>query len=594
MLQQAPRAVSMVVERIRRAGGQGLLVGGSVVDMLQGQTPKDWDIEIYGLGYDRIVSLFSDCQPKTVGKAFGIVKIIVGDLDLDLSIPRRENKVGVGHKGFEVSFDPTMTVKEAARRRDFTINAMALDLSTGQLHDPFGGQRDLAAGILRVTDPQTFVEDPLRALRAMQILARKLKSVDPGTLFLIQSMRGTFGELPKERVLEEFRKLFLKAKYPSIGLQFLHDSRWIEHFPELQALVGLEQHPEWHPEGDVWTHSKMAADEFAAIRHKIPEQDREAMAYGVFLHDLGKAGTTVLPRHVREGTAPAERLYTAYGHDKAGRTPAQSFLKRIGASERTTALSTAVVEEHMQPFNLLQGEAAGSAYLRLAKRMQAAGGDLTHLGYMSHCDACATGKPHRHPDQWGSAASTRMFDEAERIARTPSLTEPRIQGRHLVSLGVKPGPSFAPALRAAFEAQLEHPEWTDAQLLAVAIAALPPGAVRAAPNPGYPWLSLPVTEAAARAAASRGVSAVARAPGGFLPAYRKAGGVPARMQTLRHSSGQSWSSRRDGFIARHMAQADVLWEWVGGEERPTRRHLALAVWAYSPDPGRLRRWLSKR
>lgn len=479
MISELPGQVRQVARRIQQAGGRANLVGGAVIDLLQGRTPKDWDIEVFGLGYDRLVQLFSDFNPKLVGASFGIVTIDVDGLDIDLSVPRRDNRTGIGHKGFTVEFDPTMTPREAARRRDFTINSMALDLMTGELLDPFGGLQDLQDGILRVTDPKTFVEDPLRALRAMQLLARKAKTVDPATMRLIRSMKDQFPTLAKERLLEEFRKLFLKAKKPSVGLEFLRESEWIEHFPELQALIGLDQHPDWHPEGDVWTHSKMAADEAAQILHKVKPEFQEALMFGVFLHDLGKAKTTVLPEQVKKGLYPKERLFTAWGHDRAGAPLAVEFLKRLGAPNKLISQVQAVVGEHMQPYSLYSGKAGRGGYLRLAKKMLEAGADLELIGHMSYCDACATGLPHQHYDESKKLPAQRVFDYAAELAAAPTLVEPMVQGRDLIAAGFKPGASFAPALKAAFDAQMDIPGLTKEDLLKIAIEKMP---MRAKPN----------------------------------------------------------------------------------------------------------------
>ena len=224
ILNSIPKQIFVVANHIAAAGGKAVLVGGSVVDLLLGTTPKDWDIEVYGVSYDTLVTKLADYDPKTVGKSFGIIKLSrekCDGIDLDISVPRRDNRVGVGHKDFDCDLDPTMTPKEAAMRRDFTINSMYIDLKAGTLVDYFGGLRDLQRGILSATDPATFVEDPLRALRAMQLLARKAKVVDPSTMALIRTMRGSFPHLSKERVYEEFRKLLMFADKPSIGFNFL-------------------------------------------------------------------------------------------------------------------------------------------------------------------------------------------------------------------------------------------------------------------------------------------------------------------------------------------------------------------------------------
>ena len=218
-----------------------------------------------------------------VGKAFGVLKTVIQDIEIDLSVPRRENKVGIGHKGFEVELDMAMTPLEAGRRRDLTINSMYLNMHNGELVDPFNGLDDLQNGILRATDYNTFVEDPLR-----------------------EKMTDEFYELPAERVFSEWEKLLLKADKPSMGLQFLRDCGWLKHFPELNDLIGCPQNPIWHPEGDVWVHTCMVIDQAAKLRDQLPNSDwRLAFMFGALLHDVGKPSTTT----------PDLR---AYGHDAAG------------------------------------------------------------------------------------------------------------------------------------------------------------------------------------------------------------------------------------------------------------------------------------
>jgi tRNA nucleotidyltransferase (CCA-adding enzyme) len=176
-----PHAVRHAYERLTAAGGRPLIVGGAVVDVIQGRNPKDFDIEVFNLDWEAIKSCFSDYNCKEVGAAFGILTVNMDGVDIDINIPRTDNRVGKGHKGFHAALDPTMSPREAARRRDFTINTLFYDPITGEVVDEWGGLKDLDAGVLRATDPELFVQDPLRALRAMQLLARKAKSVDPAT-----------------------------------------------------------------------------------------------------------------------------------------------------------------------------------------------------------------------------------------------------------------------------------------------------------------------------------------------------------------------------------------------------------------------------
>lgn len=439
----------LAVGRALVQGQQGArvnLVGGAVVDLLRGRRPKDWDLEVFGLSLGEVEARASRLgKANTVGRAFGIVKLALpSGLDLDLSVPRRDNKIGVGHSDIESQLDPRMTDREAARRRDFTINSLAINLKTGKLIDPFGGLKDLQAGVLRATDPKLFVEDPMRAFRAMQLLARKARTVDPSTLRLIRGMKGEFQHLAPERVLEEWRKLLLRSDKPSVGLDFLHDSGWISHFPELAVLESTPQHPDWHPEGDVWTHTKQIADAAAQTRHRVPEGQREAFVFGALLHDVGKPATTVTPRMVAEGLAPKEMLYTAHGHDAKGKEPARRFMERMKASKKTTALAEALVGSHMQPYNLKSGGAGRAAYARLARKIRAAGGDLQLLAVLSQCDACATGQGrHFHlgePD-WEHETSKNLLSWAERVD-TPAAAAPLVKGRDLIKLGHKPGQHF--------------------------------------------------------------------------------------------------------------------------------------------------------
>lgn len=469
---QIPAPIRQIVSRVEQAGGSARLVGGAVIDALHGRTPKDWDIEVFRISFQRLTEIFADKGANMVGAQFGVIKLAAkecGGLDVDINVPRRDNHFGKGHADLMTTFDPRMTVEEAARRRDFTINAMALDLTTGEILDPFGGQADLAAGILRATDADLFVQDPLRALRAMQLLARKCGlngSVDPSTMSLIRSMVDSFPHLAKERVSEEFKKLLMKAPRPSVGLEFLRDSGWIVHFPELNNLIGCEQHPEWHPEGDVWVHSLHTVDSAAWVRDNVdlPEGWAEPFMFGTLCHDVGKPSTTVTPRMVAEGEMPKERLWTAWGHDRAGIPVVKSFLGRMTNEKRLIERTSTIVGEHMQPWNLHQGEAKKPAWKRLHNRIR-----LDVLGWMCKCDSC--GGPHVHigdPD-FEHETSEKCWDHFSEFGDEP--VKPILLGRHLVKAGVKPGPQFKGMLDAAFEAQIEDEHLSVDDLLKVALSS---------------------------------------------------------------------------------------------------------------------------
>jgi tRNA nucleotidyltransferase (CCA-adding enzyme) len=396
-------------------------------------------------------------KPKAAGKAFGIYKLHVDGLDIDVSVPRKDNKVGKGHADFEVEFDPDMTPADAALRRDFTINSMFYDMQEGRVVDPWGGLNDLEFGVLRATEPKKFMEDPLRALRAMQLLARKARRIDPHTLDLIKSMVRHFKSLAKERVFEEWKKLLLKAEKPSMGLEMLRESLWLLHFPELQDLVGNPEHLEWHPEAvpyGTWNHVLHVVDNAARVRDQVDEDCRLAFMFGALLHDVGKPST------VDPATGKAPK------HDRAGAPLAQAFMKRITDDKKLIEQVVAIVGNHMGPFSLSTNSAKPTGWKRLHNRCR-----LDLMGWMSRCDWAAKGavtgdrnvlEPIDHVPSMKCFAYFAEFGKEE-IA-------PILQGRHLIEAGYKPGRMFGAALKAAYEAQLEGQEDVD-ELIKVAVQA---------------------------------------------------------------------------------------------------------------------------
>src|SRR5918911_4293778 len=205
-----PEKVLGLAQQVRAEGGRALLVGGCVRDYLMGGQPKDWDVEVYKIEPARLRELLERFgRVDAVGEAFTVYKV---GHDLDVSLPRRERKMGRGHRAFVIEGDPSMTVEEAARRRDFTVNAILEDPLTGELLDPFGGRRDLERRLLRAVSPETFVEDSLRVLRAAQFAARFGLDIEPQTVELCRAVDLT--DLPAERVWGELEKILLVAPQP--------------------------------------------------------------------------------------------------------------------------------------------------------------------------------------------------------------------------------------------------------------------------------------------------------------------------------------------------------------------------------------------
>ena len=247
---------------------------------------------------------------EPAGRAFPVFKLG----PIDVALPRRESKSGRGHTGFQVDGDPSMSVADAARRRDFTINAISWDPLTGEYLDPFHGRDDLAARRLRVVDPRTFADDSLRVLRALQFAARFECALDDEARTICRAI--ALDDLPAERLWGEFEKLLLAAERPSIGFTLARDLGVVEQIlPEMVPLYDCPQDPEWHPEGDVWTHNLLVIDE---ARRRNADLDRPRLAtvmLAAVCHDLGKPATTAFvdgrwrsPGHEAAGVAPSARL----------------------------------------------------------------------------------------------------------------------------------------------------------------------------------------------------------------------------------------------------------------------------------------------
>src|ERR1041384_3600013 len=263
---QLPSDLRAMLDAIRRVG-RPRLVGGGVRDWLLGLPPKDFDVEVGGVDFETLQHTLAPFgSTDVVGRSFGVIKVRSrpSGEEYDFSLPRRESKTGAGHRGFAVAPDPALSDAEAAARRDFTVNAIALDPLTGEIIDPHGGQRDLAARVLRHTSA-AFVEDPLRVLRAFQLAARFDFTLAPETAALCRSIAHTFSELPIERVWGEWAKWAEKSIRPSSGLTVLEQTDWLKHFPEIAALRSTPQEPEWHPEGDVFTHTQHCLDALAEL-----------------------------------------------------------------------------------------------------------------------------------------------------------------------------------------------------------------------------------------------------------------------------------------------------------------------------------------
>jgi tRNA nucleotidyltransferase (CCA-adding enzyme) len=426
-------ATQLVAELLKSQGARALLVGGCVRDGLLGIPAKDIDIEVYGLDADAVeAALMPHFRLDTVGRAFGV--FILKGLDIDIALPRRESRIGPKHTDFKVEGDPSMSPREAASRRDFTVNAISADPLTGEQLDPYDGVTDLKARTLRHVSP-AFTEDPLRVLRGMQFIARFDLAAAPETIVLCRAL--TPEHLPIERLWEEWKKLLLKGTSISAGLNFLKDCGWLKYFPELESLVGCEQDPKWHPEGDVWTHTRHCLDAYAAERTGDDWEDL-VVGLAVLCHDFGKPDTSY--------TDETGRIRSPR-HDVEGVPVAQRFLERLTRQKKIFEEVLPLVEQHMRPLALYRDGAGDSAVRRLAARVKR----VDRLVRVAHADKY--GRPPIQPD--GFPEGEWLLKKTKALAIQDNAPKPILLGRHLVELDIKPGPHFGKILDRAYEAQLD-------------------------------------------------------------------------------------------------------------------------------------------
>ena len=427
-----------IADRLFAAGATHcMLVGGFVRDHLMGLDSKDIDIEVYGLGYDQILgALANSHHVGLVGQSFGVVKV---DNEIDVSIPRRESKMGVGHRGFDVRSDPTMTPHEAAARRDFTINSMGMTFD-GNIFDPYGGQEDLRAGILRATTA-AFKEDPLRVLRGMQFAARFGFEMDDQTVMMCRELVEEFTHLTPERVWEEWHKWAVKGRYPSKGLKVLEQTGWVTNFPILKAMIETPQDPDWHPEGDVFVHTGHVCDVAVDIadRERFDAKHRAVLIFAALCHDFGKTTTTARNDRGR---------WIAYQHSDEGVPLAQGFLDAMRAPGWLIDMVLPLVGSHMVHVTHPQDS---DPSLRVVRRLAMRLDPATIQLWAAVCEADASGRPplsRKNPvTAWQRVAAA--------LALQDSKPTPLLLGRHLIPLGYPAGPQMGTILKSAFEAQLD-------------------------------------------------------------------------------------------------------------------------------------------
>jgi tRNA nucleotidyltransferase (CCA-adding enzyme) len=339
-----------------------------------------------------------------------------------------------------VVVEPGLTPREAAARRDFTINALMYDPRRREVLDFFDGRGDLSRRLLRHTSP-AFVEDPLRVLRGLQFAGRFNLTATAETIALCRQIKRSHAELAVERRREEWFKWAGKSVAPSAGLRYLAATEWVEHYPEIQALMGTPQDPDWHPEGDVFVHTCLCCDALAEMP-EFQAGDAEAKVVymlAVLAHDFAKPQTT--QRALKDGRL---RIVSP-GHDRAGVGLAEQFLARIDAPAAIRLRVLPLVAYHLAHFQDLTDRSVR----RLARNLA----PETIEGLCLVITADAFGRPPKPREMPEAVVQLRAKAAQLRVQASPP--KPLLLGRHLIEAGLAPGPGFGPILRAAFEAQLE-------------------------------------------------------------------------------------------------------------------------------------------
>jgi tRNA nucleotidyltransferase (CCA-adding enzyme) len=437
-----PPAILTLIEVLNRHRITPILVGGYVRDALIGHPSYDLDIELYGVTslehLETILKPFG--KLNAVGKSFGVLKLSYQGFTIDFSPPRSESKQGAGHKGFEIVWFSELDFAAAAVRRDFTINAIGYNPLTETFLDPYGGIADLNNKRLTCVDEKTFIEDPLRVLRAIQFAARFDLQCDENLLHLCRTMIeiGALRELPKERIFEELKKLFLLAPKPSIGMSLLKEMGGLIFFSPLEKLLTTPQDPLSHPEGSVWVHTLMCLDEMARMRTGDSRRDM-ALMLAALLHDIAKPTTTTI----------IDGMLNAPSHAEEGVNVAQTWLSRITEDKSLINAVLPLIHYHGTPRKLLRNHADDSAILHLSTQVCIE--DLiliTRADFFGRLFIAATPE-HHEVGEW-------LYARAEALGVLNAPPKPLLMGRDLIALGMSPSTRFKNILDAAYEAQLNQ------------------------------------------------------------------------------------------------------------------------------------------
>lgn len=425
----------IVFKSIEDAGGKVYIVGGTVRDyLLNNKQSHDIDVEVYHLSYDELkVVLEAFGKVNTYGKSFAIMSLdcLKG---YDFALPRKENKTGVKHQDFDIIVDKDLSLDKAILRRDVTMNALMYDYSNGEIIDLCGGIADIDNKVIRMVNPLTFMEDPLRVLRVAQFSARFEMRVEENTKNHCKRMveDGMLEHLSIERVYEEYKKI-LMSNHPSIGFEFLRDINALPKY--LSDLIDCDQRRDFHPEGSVWNHTMLVIDLAALCKDKT--DDPESFMWSCLLHDIGKPLVTN-----EKGSAP--------NHNGAG-VEVFKDVKLISSKKMRVYIET-MIYYHMHLMNMAKYHSSDVKYLRLLKLIDKKI-SLSDLMFISICDKLGRGR--LASDQYNEFISYTQ-DKIERLGDKALL--PIVVGQDLIDAGFRNRSRYKRLLDEAYDMQLQGME----------------------------------------------------------------------------------------------------------------------------------------
>jgi len=418
-----------IAHEISCRGGRAYYVGGFVRDLIRGVESTDIDIEIHGLdslAIKEVLNEFGECLE--IGESFGIYTL--KGYNIDIAMPREETLTGKGHRSFDVCVDPKLGTYKAASRRDFTVNALLMDVLTGEITDHFGGICDIENKLLRHVNDKKFSEDPLRVLRGAQFAARFDYNVCSHTIDLCREI--SLSDLSGERVNEEIKKALLFSRKPSVFFEVLRSmGQLVFWFPEVEKLIGVEQNPMFHPEGDVWNHTMLVIDNAVALRGYVKEP--YFFMLSALCHDFGKACCT----------KNENGKITSYNHETEGLKAVGDFLKRFTSEKKLIKYVLNMTENHMKPYVL----ATNKSSVKATNKMFDLSIEPEDLIYLSLADNCTK------KDDVLYGENKDFLIERLSVYRE-YMSRDYVSGKDLIDAGVKPSATFKDILAFAHKLRL--------------------------------------------------------------------------------------------------------------------------------------------